>query len=311
MVRADRNWPDVYFGRPGALLKLPYPRDGMDKPFDRLVYDFVTGSGQHQVSSLAGGSRLRTLKWRGLHVDNYAILERFWTGASGHGPYVLIDPSDRNLLLPNQAGATSLFNDTTGWETTTGLANEGTLSSNGAGGTTQHTPYNSRNLRWMFTVTPATYVALRPTSPYRNWVGFPVVPGLPYSFSAWLRPDGVVDSSIMVAAKIQWYDAVGTWLSESSGGDFTMTGWQRFSVTANAPGNAIYGRPIFVATGATITVGSSIYVDEPMLEQDNVVNDWAPGTGLRPVEITSLSDQVPFNARFRFPVEMSLRELAP
>jgi hypothetical protein len=64
-------------------------------------------------------------------------------------------------------------------------------------------------------------------------------------------------------------------------------------------------------TGSTVTVNGSIYIDEPMLEQDTVLNDWAPGTGLRPVEILSLTDSVPFNARFRQGASMVLRELAP
>jgi hypothetical protein len=105
-------------------------------------------------------------------------------------------------------------------------------------------------------------------------------------------------------------DAAGGWLGETSGGDFVMTGWMRFTAVGVAPPNAVYARPIFVATGATITVGSSIYIEEPQFEQDTVVNDWAPGTGLRPVEIVSLSGAVPFNSRFRKGVQMVLRELA-
>ncbi|MET0416552.1 MAG: hypothetical protein ABW022_11085 [Actinoplanes sp.] len=283
----------------------------MDKPFDRQVYDFLTGSGQHQVSSLAGGSRLRTLNWKALHVDTFSILERYWNGSAGHGPYVLIDPSDPNLLMPNQAGATSLFNDTRGWTTNTAFAGDGTLSSNAALGVTRHNIHNSRNLRWNFTVTPFEYPAIYFTSAYRNWPGIPIVPNLPYAFSSWCRPDGTVDSSIQIASKIHWLDANGGWLSETSGGDFVMTGWQRFSAVGVAPSNAVFARPLWVATGSTISVGASIYIDEPLFEQDTVVNDWASGTGLRPVDIVSFADNVPFNGRFRIGPQMSLRELAP
>lgn len=311
MVRADRNYPDVYFGRPGALIKLPYPRGDMDKPYDRQVFDFITGSGEHQVSALAGGSRQRTLNWKALHVDNYAILERFWTGMAGVGPWVLIDPSDRNLLLPNQASATSAFYDARGW-TVAGGADMGTALSNGVGGTTQHSVYNARSFRWLFGTGPVNaFPVLLFDSPYRNWAGYPVVPGLSYCWSAWARSDGVVDTSITMAAKLQWMDATGATLSEISGGDLVMGGWVRHSVIGVAPAGAVFARPIFVATGSTITVNGSIYIDEPMLEQDTVLNDWAPGTGLRPVEILSLSDAVPFNARFRQSVSLVLRELAP
>lgn len=313
MVRADRNYPDVYFGRPGALLKLPYPRGDMDKAYDRQVFDFMTGSGQHQVSSLAGGSRQKTLTWKALHVDNYALLERYWTGMAGVGPFVFIDPSDRNLLLPNQASATSAFYDSRGWKTATGAADMGSILSNGSGGTTQHSVYNTRSFRWLFGSSPVNaFPVLFLDAPYRGWAGTPVVAGLSYTWSAWARPDSVVDTSITMAAKLQWMDAAGAVLSEISGGDIVMSsGWVRHSVIGVAPAGAIYARPIFVVTGSTVTVNGSVYIDEPMLEQDTVLNEWAPGTGLRPVEILNLTESVPFNARFRQAVSLVLRELTP
>jgi hypothetical protein len=89
-----------------------------------------------------------------------------------------------------------------------------------------------------------------------------------------------------------------------------MTGWQQYSVTATAPANTAYMNPRWVATGASITAGASIYIDEPLLEQDTVVNDWAAGSGIRPVEIVGLPENVPFAARFRTGLTMTLRELS-
>ena len=37
MVRDSRYWPNVYFGRPGALTTLPWPRGGVDRPYEKLV----------------------------------------------------------------------------------------------------------------------------------------------------------------------------------------------------------------------------------------------------------------------------------
>jgi hypothetical protein len=56
--------------------------------------------------------------------------------------------------------------------------------------------------------------------------------------------------------------------------------------------------------------GGSLYIDEPMLEQDSVLNEWAVGAGIRPVEIVALGEAVPFEARFRTGTAMTLRELA-
>jgi hypothetical protein len=310
MVRADRNRPDVYFGRPGSLVKMPYPRGDMERPYDRQVFDFETGAGQHAISSLMTGSRLYSVTWNALHADNYALIEQYWTGMMGTGPWVLIDPSMPNMLLQNQAAATNLMNISTSFVTSTGAADMGTIFSNTAT-TLIHRSGATRNVRWQFTVAAATTPVLTLATPYRNWFGFPVVPTLSYAWSSWARPDGVVDSSITMAMKIQWYDSTGVQIgSDVSGGDVVMTTWTQMSVTAVAPTGAAYAKPIFVVTGSTVTTGASIYIDELQLEQDTVVNTWAPGTGLRPVEIVSLSETVPFNARFRKGLTMVLRELA-
>jgi hypothetical protein len=78
---------------------------------------------------------------------------------------------------------------------------------------------------------------------------------------------------------------------------------------ATAPAGAAYVKPVWIVTGSTVAAGGSLYIDEIMLEQDNVVNSWAPGTGVKPVEIVSLMDTVPFNARFRVAPVMTLREV--
>lgn len=309
MPRAERIQPDVYIGRPGALVKVPWPRGDMSKPLDKLVYEFVTASGQRQVSQLVGGTRLYTVNWNAFHTDTFSILERFWSGSAGAGPWVFVDPSMKNMLLPNQAAATSVFYDTRQWATQTGAANEGELISNAAA-VGLHT-YNARSLRWLFSSAAATTPGLGLTTPYRNWYGFPVVPGMSYAWSAWCRPDGTVDSNITLRVVLQWLNASGVWQSEVSSGDTALTGWQRLSAVGVAPVGAVYAKPMFFATGSTITTGGSLYIDEPMLEQDTVVNDWAPGSGLRPVEIMSLDETVPFDARFRKGISMTLRELAP
>lgn len=309
--RADRIWPDVYFGRPGSLIKLPWPRDGIAKDYDREVFEFVTGSGQRQVSSLMGGSRLYELSWRALHTDNYGILERFWTGNAGVGPWALIDPSIKNMLLPNQASATSISNDTTGFYTSNGASNMGDLISNDAGGTTLHGGYNARSLRWYFSVDASAMTpVLNLVTPYRDWTGFPVAPGLSYMWSFWVKPDGVVDTAITVSATLTWYDSAGTQLSVVTGAATSVTAWTSLSAGGVAPAGAAFAAPRISVTGSTITTGASLYVDELMLEQDSVVNDWAPGTGIRPVEIVSLTDSVPFNTRFKNDISLSLRELA-
>jgi len=307
MVRSERQVPDVYFGRPGALVTMPYPRGDMDRSYERLTSDFVAGSGQHMVSSMVDGSRAYTVNWEVLHADTYARVEQYWLGMNGPGPFVFIDPSAPNLLPPNVASATNLRMDTTHLITSGG--SNGTVSSNSVA-TNIHRTGGTRSIRWLWSVTAATTPTLGVQPLYRSWFAHPVAPSLPYTFSSWLKPDGVVDTSITVAMVLEWQDITGTIIgSQISSGATAVTAWQRLSVSGTSPSNAAYVRPLWVVTGSSVTTGGSLYIDEPLLEQDSVLNTWAPGTGIRPVEIVGLNDSVPFAARFRDSLALNLREL--
>lgn len=309
-MRAERYVPAIYFGRPGALQALPYPAGDIDKPYDRMAYDFTNGAGTHRISKLAGGSRLYSLNWDALHVENYDILAKYWTGNMGTGPWALIDPSVTNMLSPNQAGATSLINYVwNDWDTGSSSYSMGSLLSN-QNATFIHRSGAPRSLQWNFPQTLAEYPVMWPLKPYADWAGWPVVPGANYIFSCWARPDGTVATNVMMAVKLQWYNSSGVYLSETSGGDSFMTTWQRYSASGAPPAGAAYVRPIFVVTGSSIPVNGSVYIDEPMLEQDSVLNDWAPGTGVRPVEILSLTDGVPFATRMRDGIKCDMREVS-
>lgn len=308
MVRSERQVPNVYFGRPGKLLTLPWPVSGMDRVYERQTFDFVTGSGYHQVSSLSAGSRTYTLNWDVLHQDTFTKLEQFRIGANGPGPWVLIDPSAPNLLPPNIGAAAGLYGNAVNM-----VAGAVTNGTPGANSLPQyiHRTTGHRSIRWRFLNAPIDAFPIFEMTPlYRNWFGQPVVAGLPYSFSAWVTVDGVVETSATIAIKLIWTDAAGAALSTDSGGDIVVTTWTKLSVTATAPVGAVFVKPVFIAIGSTLALNGVIYIDEPILEQDSVVNDWAPSTGIRPVEIVALPENVPFAARFRTGLSMTLRELA-
>lgn len=307
MVRADRNYPNVYFGKPGSLVTMPYPRGGIDKSYDRDVYNFGTASGQHIVSSMISGSRAYSIAWNALHVDNYDRLAQYWVGMMGVGPWAFIDPSISNMLLENVSSGTNKFMDTRGWGTPT----HGAISSNNNAAQVHRTGA-TRSLRWLWVSAPGAVTAvLGLSSPYRSWYGYPAVPGLSYAFSSWIKPDGTVDASITGSVRLRWIGPTGTQLSEITGGDVVTTAWTRHSVVGVAPAGTAYVQPVWVVTGSTVAAGGSLYIDEPLLEQDSVVNNWASGTGLKASEILGLSEGVPFNAMFRKNIELELQELAP
>jgi hypothetical protein len=308
MVRTSNYWPDIYFGAPGALTKLPWPRGGFDKPYEKQVADFLTGTGQHIIQSQAQGSRLITLNWNAMHADNYALVEQYWTGMMGYGPWALVDPSTNNMLMPNQASATNNLYDTTGFYTSTGASGEGTLLSNSSATYLRRTG-STRSLQWQFPVAAITTPILFSKPPYRNWYGYPVAQGKSYTWSFWMTPDGVVDTSISGSARIRWVDASGGFISEAASSTTAVTTWQQLSATGIPPSNAVYAQPVVVLTGSTITVNASVYIDSPLFEIDSVVNSWAPGTGMRAVEILSLTDTPAFDAKWRASITMVLREL--
>jgi hypothetical protein len=306
-MRDDRHWPDVYFGRPGALTTLPYPRGGIRAPYDRLTFDFTTGSGKHRVSKLVEGSRAWELVWNALGADSYGKIEAYDRGLNGRGPWALIDPSRINLLTGNQASATSLMNTATGYSNLDNTAN-GVFSSN-AVATHIHRAGASRSLRWQFPVTTTAFPVMELSHPYLGWKGIPAVVGKSYTFSCWIKPDGVIDSSVFLSVRIDWRDANGTVIGETSSGDSTITAWTRMIATGTAPAGTYYAVPKIVGWDFSITVGSSIYVDEMQLEMSNVVTDWVPGTGVMPVETLGLTEDIPFAASWRINPVLTVREV--
>lgn len=309
MARITKQVPSLYFGQPGkAFVTLPWPKGGIDKPYERQTFDFLTGSGLHQVSSLTHGSRSYSINWEAFHVDTFTKLEPYRIGANGPGPFVLLDPSAMNLLPANVSAASGIMQIVT--DLVFGGAGQGSVITNNAAALV-HRPGGINSLRWRFTSAADASATMYVRAQYRGWYGIPTIPGLPYTFSSWVTPDGVIDSNVTLRMGLQFLNASGALIgSEFLGTNTAVTTWTRLSVTATAPAGAVYIRPRWILDGTTMTLNGSVYIDEPMLEQDSVVNDWAPGSGVRPVEIVALGETVPFETRFRTGTAMTLRELA-
>jgi hypothetical protein len=311
-MRSSRQVPKLYFGQPGRQMQqLPWPKNGIDKPYERQTFDFITGSGLHQVSSLTAGSRQYNVSWDTLHVDTFSMLDQYRLGANGPGPWALIDPSAANLLPLNVAAAMGSAGLTDDWKLPTATAGQGSLSANGLAQFI-HRASGWYSAQWKFTTAPDSVAVLIATPQFRNWFGHPVIPALSYAFSSWVTVDGTVETNATVSVRIGWLDAAGAQLSESAGTSTAVTGWTRLSVVATAPAGAVYAEPRWRLDGTTMATGGSLFIDEPLLEQDTVVNTWAVGSGIRPVEIVGLAPEtVPWDARFRTGgIVLTLRELA-
>lgn len=307
-MRSGRQVPSVYFGAPGKLITMPWPASGIDKPYERQTSDFLTGSGYHQVSSIATGTRAYTVNWDALHLDNFNKLATYRMGANGPGPFVFIDPSSPNLLVGNVAAATGLLGSTNGFSATGGT---GGSIAHQANASFLHRTAGWASLKWSWSTAPATTPVLNLQAPSRNWYAYPCVPTLPYTFTSWVTVDGTVETNATVTAKMAWIDSTGATLSTTASSATAVTTWTKFTVTGTAPANAAYVNPYWELTGSTMASGGALYLDELMLEQDSVANDWTAGGGILPVEIVGLTEKVPFDARFRTDISLSLRELAP
>lgn len=157
----------IYLGRPGALRELPYPRGGADITRLRTRAVFALGSGGVRMSQLPGGKRRYTYGWQSLDLATYAVLEAFDQGHEGVGPFVLLDPSQVNMLTDNQSAATSVRNDTDNF----------TVAGSGCTITSDATVYNRgpASLRWDFTVGSPSGALLTLDSPSPEWPGIPIV----------------------------------------------------------------------------------------------------------------------------------------
>lgn len=302
----DRGLQPIHFGRPGALMQLPWARASYRAAYDRRVGEFTTGSGIARVGKLPVGKRRIELTWKALNYETSAILEAFTAGHMGVGPWALLTPARLNLLTANQSAVTSLLNSTSGFTTLGGTS--GVLSSNSTA-THIHRLGAPRSLRWQWSTGPIASPILNLDSVYSSWFGIPVTPNTDYTFSGWVKPDG--DASMSLAFRNLWRDAAGGSVgTEATSGDIAITGWQRITCSATSPSTAVYASPRLVAVGGTITQPASFYIDELQFEVGSVATAWTPGTGLYPVEIVEDSEDVPWDAMWRTSSSVTLKEVA-
>lgn len=106
---------NIYFGRLGHLLPLPHPKGVLDATRARLLDVFEPGAGGARVDQMVGGARTYNIPYEGLTMAAFTRLQAFADGHEGRGPFVLLDPGQRNMLPPNIAGATSVTNGTDGF----------------------------------------------------------------------------------------------------------------------------------------------------------------------------------------------------
>jgi hypothetical protein len=281
---------NIYLGRPGALEIIYAPKGNIERTRVRLVDVFGLGGGGYRVSKQLGGARRYQIDYTRLTYETFKTLEAYDQGHNGVGPFVFLDPSQRNILTPNQSSATSERNDT----------NNFTVSGSGATIASSSTVYRRgpRSLAMTFQFAGTTGGVACDT-PALDWIGFPLVTGRNMCFSAWVLGGGT-DGVMTVRATIRVYDITGTLLTTYVDLTTVVTNtstWQQVSVQAYSPtAGQVWAIPrLEVISG--VNAGDIIYMDQ-LNFHEGTTNDttWSPGTGILPVSVVSLADAWPITA---------------
>lgn len=245
-----------WFGKPAqGLVALPPPLKGLTPTVERAGTIHISSSGGRQVDLAPRQRRTFTVSWAELDPPTYSVLEEFFVGARGPGPFVLLDPGRRNHLAPNQSGATSQLNDPTGFAV---LASSGEFLASATGPTVR----GPRSLRWLL---PATVTSgVLDFTPPPGLVGWPTPAGQPWTFSGQISAPG--QTGVTVTPALSWRRQDGTEVAATLGTPVAAgAAYAPYVVSAaSPPAGALYVRPqLRVAQGALFTTALGQDVSDP------------------------------------------------
>jgi hypothetical protein len=299
-VSIDAN---IYFGIPGSLLTVPQPRGGISALRSRLATPFQLGSGGQQYWRTLSGKRTYQLGYQSLDYATYVQLHAFDQGHNGVGPFAILDPGQRNQLTANQSAATSLTNGTDNF----------TVSGSGGSASSDSGAYlrGPRSLKWAFSITNPASALLSLDSPAGEWPGIPVVSR---SLCFWCYAKAAT-GSVTLQTKLTWLNAAGVVLSTSTSNATAASSgsWTQVSIADSPAVGAAYVNCSVAASGASVTAGEAVYLDEFMLNEGTAPDSaWTAGTGVVPVQVVSLGDTQPwFYPDFRSAPGLVLQEVGP
>lgn len=265
-----------FLGRYGSLVQLPQPGRGITPTLIRPSSTRQTiGGGQAVALTPGPGRRTWALSWASLTPDTASVLEAFYAGGNGFGPFVFLDPGRRNHLGANQSAATSVSNDTTGF---TPGASETVAS------VTTPVLRGPRALSYAATSATAGILTLDPPTGLAGW---PTPALATWTFSAQLRGGGA-DPTVTAGLALVWLDSAGATLSTTLGSAITTSSsaYAQVSASAAAPANAVGFKAQVRVTPGSITGSTIVYVDQPCLDLSSSVRAWVMGTGVPQVSIT-------------------------
>lgn len=299
--------PDFYLGKPGNLTKLPAPMP--DISFSRVRgASTVTSLNGNRMTHYASafGRRSWDLEWSQMTEDEYYLLDEFFSGQRGKGPWYFVDPSRRNILVPQQASATDVL--VTGdeldgfaggfaidWDSGETLASSGAFVLQG-----------TRSLAWQLPF-PTTAGFVNLTSPRTGWPGYPVAPDLigQQTFSVYTQCPIAAE----VGCALYFYTSDGAFVTSVIGSTTILVAdtWTRVTMSTSTPATAAYMVPLFFVMNVSITSATTVYLDKLQLEYTAAATNWQPGQGAPLVSILEPSES---SARYgRWETSWTLQEV--
>lgn len=268
-----------YLGPAGGLVPLPEPEAPLPVQPVRLggTHQLLSGS---SVRDTLGYSRRYDLTWTTLDLTSYGLLEGFAYGGSGiTGPYLLLDPEQRNYLNNANSGAVA---------SSFGVSN--------SGGIANPTIANIAPTYWGSLYTSAMTVRTNQalTSSQFQYVSpryVPVYPGLTYTFSAQAAKytGGIAGLQLNVVQ----FDKTLTYISETSNTltALSSTGGYSLSHTVTTVATAAYLLPRLRFSSADGDDTAVVWALQ--LERGSSASTFAPGAGVPYVTVDSLTSSTP------------------
>lgn len=231
-----------WLGRPGNLVRLPRPSQGIADP------DGLSGTAVNLLSGGVGVDYLGApkgtwqLQWRLLGESDRSIIDGFIQGVHGRGVLLLLDPNRPNLVPADQGAPTSVSGAATLLTQSQGAQATHSATAGVARRVVQWTPGAlSVAGQWFAALAaPTTYAA-------------PALSGVTYVATATAR---LVSGAAQARVELVWYDTAGAVLSATAGSASALStgAWTTLaSASGTPPASCVYvGVRI-----ATPTTGSS------------------------------------------------------
>lgn len=294
-TRPHRFW----LGQPGAMIELPSPDPSLyQAPRSRGEVEQGLASGASGMIRFPHSVSRWTLGWPRLAGRNRSVVDGFYRGAFGSGPFCFVPPEDVNRLTLKQSMCGALNGVAEGW-----VASVGTVTYNAA----VASPVAPCGvLDWSAEAANALLmpgINAGPPTPDPSF-SIPYLPAEPFAWSVWLS---TASGTASVRLVLSGRNAAGTVVTAVNGPTVTVSAgaWTLLQMSLN-PGDLTtspYVLPLLQSLD-----GHPVRVSAPQAEFRNFRTDWDLGSGVPRVNWVAGRDTRTFDTHMNMPDTMVLAD---